>query len=53
MLPDPVSHAAQVLEIAIPRFARNAYSIALAVDECEDEAMVKTLPRSTNSGALR
>jgi len=32
MLPDPVIAAAHVFAIAIPKFARKAYKIALAVE---------------------
>jgi len=40
MLPDPVNIAAQVLAIAIPKFARKAYKIARAVELCEVEAIL-------------
>jgi hypothetical protein len=36
MLPEPVNHAAQLLAMAMPAFARNAYRMALAVEPFEE-----------------
>jgi hypothetical protein len=49
MLPDPVSQAAQVFVIAMPKLARNAYRMALAVDECEDLAIGARKPCQPNT----
>lgn len=51
MLPEPVIHAAQVLAMAIPTFAKKAYKMARAVEPCDEFAINNQI--SVNGYAAR